>query len=99
MIIVSGTLRVLPEHIEALRPHVATLIDATRREPGCLFYAWGEDLLEPGVIRMIEHWQDWTAFEAHDSSPHALAFKAALAPLGLLGREMWAHDAANERAI
>ena len=51
------------------------LIAASRREAGCLLYAWGEDVLDPGLIRMIEHWRDWSSFVSHDHSPHAAAWK------------------------
>ncbi len=99
MIIITGALRLPHGMIETARPHIATLIAATRQEPGCLLYAWAEDVLEPGLIRMIEHWRDWPSFVAHDRSPHATVFKAALDAIGLLDREMWAHDGSNPRRL
>ncbi len=97
MLIVTGLLGVAPDRIQELRPHIIELVAATRSDPGCLLYAWAEDFLEPGVIRMIEHWQSEAHFAAHDMSPHASKWKAALAKVGLLRREMWLHDAANSR--
>jgi len=100
MIIITGALRIAPEKMEAARPHMRALIEATRKEPGCLLYAFAEDVLEPGLIRMLEHWQDWPSFDAHDQSPHAMAWKTELLEhIGLLGREMWAHDGSNGRAV
>lgn len=99
MLVVTGLLQFRPEHLEALRPQVAELIAQSRRDPGCLFYAWAEDLFEPGVIRMIEHWESWEEFEAHDRSPHATRWKAAIEPFGLLRREMTAHEASGIRSI
>jgi quinol monooxygenase YgiN len=99
MIIITGALRLPPSRMEEARRHMRTLIETTRAEPGCLLYAWAEDVLEPGLIRMIEHWQDWSSFTAHDRSPHASAWKAALDGIGLLGREMWAHDGSNGRRL
>jgi quinol monooxygenase YgiN len=99
MIIITGALRLPPGRMDEARPLMRTLIEATRREPGCLLYAWAEDVLEPGLIRMIEHWRDWASFVDHDQSPHATAWKAAVGGIGLLGREMWAHDGANGRSI
>jgi quinol monooxygenase YgiN len=40
MIIVAGTLRVSPASMEALRPHAAAVIRATRNEPGCQVYSF-----------------------------------------------------------
>ena len=34
------------------------MIAASRAEPGCLGYAYAEDILEPGLIRVSEAWQD-----------------------------------------
>src|ERR1700722_16496485 len=79
MIMITGALRLPPDKVEEARPHMRVLIETPREEPGCLLYAWAEDLLEPGLIRMIEHWQDWPSFVAHDQSPHAARWKAALA--------------------
>lgn len=99
MIIVTGALRLPADRIEEARPHMRVLIETTRAEPGCLLYAWAEDVLEPGLIRMIEHWQDWPSFAAHDQSTHATAWKAALAEIGLLDRDMWAHEGSNGRQL
>lgn len=86
VIIITGSLRLPVDRIEEARPHLRALIETTRSEPGCLLYAWAEDVLEPGLIRMIEHWRNWTSFAAHDRSPHATAWKGALAEIGLLDR-------------
>ena len=99
MVIITGALRLPPERVDEARPHMRTLIATTRGEPGCLLYAWAEDVLEPGLIRMIEHWRDWDAFVAHDRSAHAEAWRRALEPIGLLGRVMWAHDGVDGRRI
>lgn len=99
MIVITGLLAFQPDHLEALRPNIETLIAASRRDPGCLLYAWAEDLLEPGVIRMIEHWERWDDFEAHDASPHAATWKAAITPYGLLRREMTAAEAPSLRTL
>lgn len=93
MLVVTGLLGVAPDRIDDLRPHIADLVTASRRDPGCLLYAWAEDFLEPGTIRMIEHWESRPHFDAHDMSLHAETWKAALAAVGLLRREMWLHEA------
>ena len=99
MIIITGALRLPPDRMEDARPHMRILIETTRREPGCLLYAWAEDVLDAGLIRMIEHWRDWESFAAHDQSPHATAWKKSVGEIGLLDRDMWAHDGVNGRRI
>ncbi len=99
MIIVTGELRLAPASVEQLRPAMRTVITANRREDGCLLFAFGEDVLEPGVIRIVERWRDWDALAAHDRAPHVDAWRAELAKVGVLGRDLVAHEATNPRPI
>jgi quinol monooxygenase YgiN len=99
MVIITGALKLPPDRMDEARPYMRRLIAATRLEPGCILYAWAEDVVEPGLIRMIEHWRDWDSFVAHDNSAHANAWKAEVGRIGLLGREMSAHDGVNARSI
>jgi len=99
MIIVTGAIRLPANCVAQARPHMRELIEATRQEAGCLLYAWAEDVLDPGLLRMIEHWRDWPSFLAHDRSPHAAKWKATVAQIGILHRDMRAHEGSNERAL
>ena len=96
MIIVTGELRLASENMERVRPHIRTVITANRKEDGCLLFAFGEDVLEPGLIRIVERWRDW---EAHDRAPHVLAWRAALKEIGIISRDLMAHDGTNGRPI
>lgn len=99
MIIVTGELRLTPENMERARPHMRTVITANRKEDGCLLFAFGEDVLEPGMIRIVERWRDWQALAAHDRAPHVLTWRAALKEIGIISRDLMAHEATNARAI
>ena len=99
MIIVTGELRIAPANVERLRPHMRTVIEANRNEDGCLLFAYGEDVLEPGLIRIVEHWRDWPALAAHDKALHVAAWRATLKEVGVLGRDLVAHEGTNGRPI
>lgn len=99
MIVVSGHLRIAPEKIEALRPHARRTLEATRQEKGCILYSFAEDLIDPGLIRIVERWSDWPSLEAHGKAPHMAAWRAALKEIGVLDREVIAHAANEERAL
>ncbi len=99
MIIVTGHVRLAPENVERARPHMRTVIEANRKEDGCLLFAYGEDVLEPGMIRIVERWRDWAALAAHDKATHVVAWRAALKDIGVLGREVIAHEAGEERTL
>lgn len=99
MILVTGHVRVAPEKIEGLRPHMRAVLEATRQEDGCILYAYGEDVLDPGLIRIVERWRDWPSLEDHGKAPHIAAWGAALKSTGVLSREVIAHAAGEERIL
>ncbi|WP_209593915.1 putative quinol monooxygenase [Jiella mangrovi] len=88
MIIVSGTLRLSPEDLAKLRDQAAIVLTETRAETGCLVYAFAEDLLEPGLVRIYEEWESREALAAHGKAPHIAAWHEALAGVTVLGRDL-----------
>ena len=100
MIVVTGHIRVRPEKIEELRPHMRAVLEATRKEPGCILYAFGEDVLDPGLIRIVERWQSWETLTPHGQTPHIKAWSAAIKSVGgTLSREVTAHETGKEKAL
>lgn len=99
MILVTGHLRLPADSMERIRPHARAVLEATRKEPGCILYAFGEDVLDPGLIRIVERWEDWASLAAHDKAPHIEAWRAALKEVGVLDRDLMAHEAGEARTI
>jgi quinol monooxygenase YgiN len=99
MIIVTGDLRVAPENMDRLRPLMRTVIEANRQEDGCLLFAFGEDVLDPGLIRVTEHWRDRESLAAHSGQPHVISWRAALKEIGIISRHLAAYDATNGETI
>ena len=58
MIVLTGTIRIPADKLDQARPLMKAVIEETRKEDGCLFYSFGEDVLEPGVIVIGEAWRD-----------------------------------------
>lgn len=88
MLVITGTFRVPPDKLDAARPAMAVMIAASRVEPGCLHYSYGEDVLEPGLIHVAEHWATREALSAHAESPHIAAWRAAWPALGIGDRDL-----------
>lgn len=99
MIVITGYIRIAPEKLEAARPRAKINLEATRKEDGCLLYAYGEDFLDPGVIRITERWESWEALAAHGQSAHMAVWRAALKEIGVLERDLIAHETGEERVI
>lgn len=98
-LILAGSIRIAPERLADLRPHLAAQVEASRGEPGCLAYALSEDPLEPGLIRVFEHFIDAAALEFHRASSHMATWRAACARLGVFDRRMSSFDVSDYREI
>jgi len=98
-VVIVGSVRLPPERLNEARPHMAAMVAASRAEDGCLAYAYAEDILEPGLIRVSEVWRDQAALDAHAQSPHIRAWRAVWPGLGLHDRQLVAYDAGASRPI
>ena len=98
-VVILGTVRLPPERVDDARPHMAAMVAASRAEDGCLAYAYGEDVLEPGLIRVSEIWRDQAALDRHAQSAHIQTWRAAVSGLGLHDRQLVAYDAGASRPI
>jgi quinol monooxygenase YgiN len=96
---IAGTFRVPPENLAAFKPHMASMLAASRAEDGCLVYSYAEDVLEPGLIRVFEAWRDQAALDAHIKAPHMAAWRAAWPTAGAGGRDLKLYEVAAERAL
>ena len=98
-LIVAGTVRVPPENLDDLRPHMATMIAATRMEDGCETYGFAEDVGDPGLIHVFEVWRDPEALAAHGRTAHMAAWRAAGAGHGVSDRRIVAYEVASQRSL
>lgn len=99
MIVVTGTVRFPPENLEAAKPHIKAVVEATRLEDGCIDYRFSEDLFDKGLIHIAEVWRDAEALAAHAVAPHIGPWRDAAGKLGVSERNLSAFDAANPRLI
>jgi quinol monooxygenase YgiN len=98
-LIVAGSFRVPLEQLDAIRPHMAAVIAATRVEAACLAYSFAEDVQEPGLFRVFEVWRDQASLDAHFATPHMAAWKAARETAGFYDRAIKAYEIASERTV
>lgn len=88
MILISGTIRLPVAGLAAALPAMTAMMAASRAEPGCIAYAYAQDLLDPGLIHVAERWTDRAALAAHFASPHLAAWRAQFAGLGITERNL-----------
>ena len=88
MLLIAGTVRIPAENIDAARTAAQAMVAETRKEDGCITYAFAQDLLDPGLIHISETWRDSAALKAHGESAHMAAWRAAAGGLGLGERDL-----------
>lgn len=69
MILINVKWTVKPEYAEQFPSLVKEFTEATRREPGNIFFEWSRHLDEENTYTLVEAFQD-DAAEAHVNSDH-----------------------------
>ena len=98
-VIIAGTVRVPPENLDGLKPHMLAMLEASRAEDGCVTYSYGNDVAEAGLVRVFEIWRDQAAIEAHFKTEHMATWRAACARFGVSDRQLFAYETASERPL
>ncbi|MDQ1669817.1 MAG: hypothetical protein QOE40_1878 [Actinomycetota bacterium] len=80
MIFITAKFRVLPEHADRWAEISAEFTQATRNEPGCLWFQWSRSVDEPNEYVLVEAFRDEEAGGAHVKSEHFKAAQQSLPP-------------------
>jgi len=72
---VVARIKARPGKVNELLSIVSSLVEPTRKEPGCLQYILLQNNEDPTDLTLVEEWQDSKALEAHFATKH---FKEAL---------------------
>lgn len=82
MIIITGSIRMKPEHrAEAIRLGIAHST-RSRAEPGCIAHHCHIDCEDEARLVFVEEWADMAAVQAHFAVPASGAFVRELAAMG-----------------
>lgn len=100
MILVIGHVKIAPEKVAIVRTALQTMIATTRGEAGCVLYAFAEDVVEPGCLRIVERWESWETLAAHGKAPHMKVWSDFLkAHATVLDREVIAYEAGTTKPL
>lgn len=86
MIHVLASIRVRPGRITEFLEIFTANVSNVRAENGCIEYAPAVDavtdisvqLIQPGVVTVIEKWDSVEALKAHLAAPHMITYKEAV---------------------
>jgi quinol monooxygenase YgiN len=80
LIFITARFRVLPEHADAWPELSRGFTEATRAEPGCLWFDWSRSLDDPNEYVLVEAFRDGDAGAAHVQSEHFANARKELPP-------------------
>ncbi len=98
-VLVIGTVRLPPENIDRARAAMEAMVAASRAEDGCFEYAYAQDLLDPGLVRVTEAWRDREALAAHFQTAHMAAWRAVFPDLQITDRRLALYEAGEPEPI
>lgn len=70
MIFITAKFRVKPEHADQWPQISAGFTNATRNEPGCLWFDWSRSVEDPNEYVLVEAFRDGESGAAHVQSEH-----------------------------
>ena len=97
MLLIVGTLRLPAENMEAARPAMKRMADASRAEEGCVEYTYAEDVFEPGLIHVKELWIDQAALDRHFATEHLADWRQAWPSLSIGERNLRVYEVGEPR--
>ena len=97
MLLVVGTVRLPAEKMEAARPIMKRIADASRAEEGCVEYIYAEDVFDPGLIHVKELWVDQLALDRHFATEHLAQWRNEWPSLGIGQRNLRIYDVGEPR--
>ena len=81
MIHVLARIDIKPESAAAAKAILTTLVNESRKEPGCIAYTLYAQADAPHLFRTDEQWRDQASVDAHMKSAHVGAAIAAASPM------------------
>jgi quinol monooxygenase YgiN len=80
MIFITAKFQIRPEYADAWPEISAEFTEATRAEPGCLWFDWSRSLADPAEHVLVEAFRDGDAGSAHVQSAHFKEAQRTLPP-------------------
>ncbi|GAB3690630.1 putative quinol monooxygenase [Saccharopolyspora tripterygii] len=80
MIFITAKWRITPEHADRWPEIARSFTEATRAEPGCLWFDWSRSLDDDHEYVLVEAFRDDEAGSAHVTSEHFQKAREELPP-------------------
>ena len=77
-VILTAMVKARPGQEDAVKEALLSLVEPTRKEPGCLLYNLHQSKSDPTLFMFYEQWANQKALEGHGKTPHMKALGAKL---------------------
>lgn len=95
-ITVSAYYRVHPGDRQVFIDAVVPEMIAANKMPGCIYYAFSQDLTDPNTFHLLEGWADEDAYENHEKAESFLtALNTVVKNVRIIDREGVRYDIAR----
>lgn len=84
MLVIGGPIRIDPTHHDRAVAAAVAMMEATRKEPGCISYNFSADLEQRGLFYIFEEWESPEALTTHFGAPHMAVFQGEMGKLGVV---------------
>lgn len=95
MVLVIARGRCAPEHRDRLMELGKEMQEKSRREDGCVSYAFYTAIEDPLAFAAVEEWADRAALDRHFQQPHLQEFSRGLGELVSERPEIAIHEVAD----
>jgi len=99
MLLIIGTVRLPAGRLDVARPIMASMVEASRAEAGCLEYSYAEDVVDSGLIHVKERWTNRAALDEHFKSSHLANWRANWPALGIGERNLYLYEVDEPKPI
>ena len=83
MLVIAGHFRIDPAKQAQAEAAAREMMQATRREPGCIAYVFALRLERAGLLHLFEQWESAAALEVHFVAPHMATFQRLVGGFGV----------------
>ncbi len=96
MLVVMAEVVVKPGTVEQVRDALKTMEIESRKEPGCVTYAFSVDVSDASKLRISERWESMDALKAHFKTPHMAVFGGVLGKHPPVSMDVKLYEVARE---
>jgi quinol monooxygenase YgiN len=99
MIVIAGTFNVDPANRDSFAEAAKAVMAETVKEEGCHTYVFSLDIVDPGVVHILEKWESEDNLKPHLRTDHIKTFGRAMKELKVSGTKITIYEVASEKQM